>query len=199
MTSNSSHDSHRVHNVADRRSARGHAGDEHHGRVDAIEVSVDEVSEVFLGLHACKGSTQQRTFRARSSQWSMCHNGAWDPFSAIRSNCSQISYDDENGVRQMPLIVHASGAHDRLQRAVHGTHGAHGRPLPPSLRSPTALKAAWQDLFGFQRLLDVPVLLIDGSVPHAAAADGKHISQNQEICTLTTLRQLCPFNCTGNP
>ena len=145
-----------------------------------LAVSVDSASDVFLSLHACKGSGAERRFRARGGVWSMCHHGAFDPFSRVRANGSRLAYTDERGVARSPLVVHAAGDHGRMVRAMMGAHGIYGRPLSPKLaRSAEARRLAWRCLYDRPGLLEHPVLLVDD----ALAPEG-------ELCAAVSLREL---------
>ena len=58
-----------------------------------MDVAVDDGSDFFLGLHACKGSGKQYTFKARGASFSICHLGAWDPFSTLQANGSSLRHE----------------------------------------------------------------------------------------------------------
>lgn len=171
---------------------------------DGIEVHVDELSDVFLGLHACKGSGAKRTFRVRGASFSMCHAGPYDPFSHVLPNGSRLSHrrsrhpnapaaseaaGDQRGRLHAPLLAHAHGVHDRILRALWGAPGVYGRPLPPELRSPPSRSAQWRATYDSATLLDHQVLLIDS----ASAADGGRADGDArgDLCRLTSLRELC--------
>ena len=53
---------------------------------------MDDKSELFLGLHACKGDGAVRTFRARGGTFNMCHAGSYDPFTSVVANGSRLSH-----------------------------------------------------------------------------------------------------------
>ena len=59
---------------------------------EGLEVHVDDKSELFLGLHACKGDGAVRTFRARGGTFNMCHAGSYDPFTSVVANGSRLSH-----------------------------------------------------------------------------------------------------------
>ena len=106
----------------------------------------------------------------------MCHDGRWDPFSTLSANGSRLSHRGTSGRMHAPLLMHAHGDHTRIERAVYGTRGIWGRPLPAELRTPAALAAAWRRTYGVQTLLDYPLLLID--------------SAQEGLCKQTTLGAL---------
>ena len=93
----------------------------------------------------------------------MCHDGRYDPFSTLIANGSRLSHRATSAELHAPLLIHAHGEHDRMGRAVYGTQGVYGRPLPAAMRTPAALEAAWRRTYGVEGLLEYPVLAIDST------------------------------------
>jgi len=186
---------------------------------EGLEVHVDDKSELFLGLHACKGDGAVRTFRARGGTFTMCHAGSHDPFTFVVTNGSRLSHrlaelrlrgasvapaTASHAPETAPLLAHAHGVHDRVSRALWGGAGVHGRPLPPQFRQrPRRLSRQWQDTYATaspNALLETPVLLVDAA-PGESGSGGRGVTP-RPICRLTTLGQLCGGsirNCTRVP
>lgn len=184
-----------------------------------VDVHVDSSRSLFAGLHACKGSGAPRAMRIKGSNFSMCHGGAHEPLVELHRNGTSLVFGTSRGgggsrggsnggggARQArPLLVHASGNHDRLARAFLGDGyslqrlGTTGRRLSlMGAQVRTGVERLWYRLLeadsavtdtgGGQRgngakprvslLLDHPVLLVD--------AAGK------EACSLSTVGALVP-------
>ena len=136
-----------------------------------IAMHVDDRQAVFGSLHACKGSGAPRTLRIRGTNFTLCHEGAYEPMRALWRNGTSIglctapavaasrrggSSDDPHAgcsaARTRPLFLHASGNHDRLARAFFGERylqelGAAGKPSGSARSRVVALTRKWQTLF----------------------------------------------------
>ena len=167
-----------------------------------LDIRVDDEQLVFASLHACKGSGDRRVLRIRGADFSVCHHGAHEPLRELhRRRQSNGSVALGFGARR-PLLVHASGNHDRLARAFLGDNYAQrlgSLGLASSDWSPRKRAAAIERLWHQQltpsaslgglgrrgegrRVMDHPVLLVDsasGTAPCAITTVGALLGDEQ--------------------
>ena len=157
---------------------------------------VDESRVLFGSLHACKGPGTERRLTMRGVNFSLCHEGAYEPLRDLgRRNGSSGS-----------LLLHASGNHDRLARALLGEGYASSLHLPSAggrrgmVGRASLVERSWRDYFysaasrsspgrrgggpsrggGDSSLLAHPVLMVD-------AAGGERKSP---VCSIAPLGEL---------
>jgi len=121
-------------------------------------VLIDQQSELMLSLYGCK-NPKLRTFM---NNWTLCHEGAFDPLRRIRREADgSISYDgsiaNNRTRRTYPLLAHASGIHSRLSKAFFGINQSSHR-----------VGRDWQSLllptpYALRRAREHTVLLIDSA------------------------------------
>ena len=147
---------------------------------DNLEIRVDSKQALFGGLHACKGAGVARTLSIKNVTFSMCHEGAHEPLRGLRQGTGASSSSSSSSLTMAdgaaPLLVHASGNHDRLARAFLGETAAKRLnavrgPTPLSTRT-AALDRSWRELFA--RSSRNQVLMID------SAANGS-------VCTVVSM------------
>lgn len=152
-----------------------------------VGIAVDEARAVFGGLHACKGSGAPRTLRIKGIAFSLCHNGAHEPLRDLTRNGSAVALGPE-GSPLRPLLLHASGNHDRLARAFLGDAQQQQQQQQRHFSAPggfrggeTARERQWARVFArTEALMRHPVLLFDSA---EGAARG-------HTCSVATLGDL---------
>ena len=150
-----------------------------------VTIVVDDNRVVFAGLHACKGSGALRKLRIKGIDFSLCHEGAHEPLRELARNGSMVALAGTARAltSKRPLLLHASGNHDRLARAFLGEglqqqHRLGGQTTP---RGTGAFATQWEQLFRqAETLMRHPVLLVDSA---DAASRG-------QICSIVTLSAL---------
>ena len=103
----------------------GNVGGPEMGRRRHLDIRVDDEQIVFASLHACKGNGDRRVLRIRGANFSVCHHGPHEPLKELhRRRHGNGSVALGFGTARRPLLVHASGNHDRLARAFLGDNYA---------------------------------------------------------------------------
>ena len=130
-----------------------------------MDLAMDEESDLFLNMNACKGSGRLKKYHGLTER---CHFGPYEPMKTLTRSYGapgQLTIGQRvSGKTHSPLLVHANGNHDRLDRTFFGRPGAGGE-LRLSREAARNLTALWRGALLPQpnaQLLH-PVLLIDSA------------------------------------